>query len=74
MGQRFGKGMLFAGIIGAVAGMYVMNMLDGTKTQRKIRYQGRNAMRSARHKATRIGHVYQAGKSAIQDGMQAMRH
>lgn len=74
MGSRSSKGMLFAGIIGAVAGMYVLNMLDGSRTERRVRYQSRNLARRARNSADRMGHMYKRGKSAIQEGMQGLYH
>lgn len=73
MARNIGRNMIFAGMIGAIAGVYLMNRFEGTSTERKLKYRGRALARGARHNASKIGSAYQAGREAISQSMDALR-
>ena len=68
------RSMVLAGVLGAIAGMYLMNMLDERGVQRQIRYGKRRAARTARSSAHRLSSMYQAGKQAVSNGVGTIRH
>lgn len=44
-----GRSWLIAGIVGAAAGIYIMNKIDGTKMEKRLKYRGRKWMLGMRH-------------------------
>lgn len=76
-GRSSGKSMLLAGVIGAALGMYVMNRFDGTATEQKLRLRGREMMRGVRgmgKNTSMLGNIYEAGRSAVDNGMERFKH
>lgn len=69
--------MFIAGVIGAAVGMYFMNRFDGTETERKLRLKGREIMRGVRgirNNSSMLGNVYEAGRTAVDNGMERFKH
>lgn len=70
MGRR-SKSMLIAGVIGAAAGMVIMNMMNGTNNNRRLGKKSKMMMEGAQRGMFRIG---EAGRAAFHEGMEVLRH
>ena len=61
-----------AGVVGALAGMYLMSLVDGNNPK-QMRHRKRTIMRTARSGASRLVSAYDMGKNAVQNGVSFMR-
>lgn len=67
-----GRGMFMAGIVGALAGMYIMSLIDGNNP-RQMRHRKKTIVRTARSGTNRLTNAYMMGKNAVQNGVSFIR-
>ena len=66
MANRPGRSWLIAGIMGAFVAMYIMNKLEGTPMQRRMRFTRRRWMRS-------LSAGLQTSRNMVSDKFAALR-
>lgn len=67
---RGSRSMFIAGIVGAAAGMWIMNMINGSNNRMMLRTNGKRLMANARRGMYKLG---EAGRAALQEGMEVLR-
>ncbi len=66
MANRSGRSWLFAGIVGAALGIYLMSSMDNIPMQRRMKTMRRKWKRG-------INNSYEAGKNMVSNRIEAMR-
>ncbi|MGB3984806.1 MAG: hypothetical protein WBL69_02815 [Limnochordia bacterium] len=64
--MRTGRSWLIAGELGALAGMYIMNKLEGTPMQRRMKFTRRRLMRS-------LSEGFQTGRDMLGSKLAMLR-
>lgn len=66
------RSLIMAGILGAAAGMYLMNMME--RNEMEMDQTKRRVARRARRSASRLENAYETGRQAVMQGVNAFRH